>query len=116
MYCPNCGNLISDDSHVCRYCGTTFSSTVSTHGDYVPPRAPSAPRRYKSRNGWAIAGFICSLFAPFFIFGFIASIIGLVRSFTDDFYYSNGRGFAIAGLIISGCCIFSLISAIVALF
>lgn len=60
------------------------------NGGYRPPQESSAS------NGMAIAGFVCSFFIP--LLGLIFSIIGLNRSKN---MYGKGRGFAIAGIVIS---------------
>jgi len=63
----------------------------------------------KSTNGLAIAGFVCSFF--FQILGLIFSIIGLVQIKKTG---ENGKGLAIAGIIISSVVIFITIIATIA--
>ena len=60
--------------------------------------APKTNKDFKQKptNGMAIAGFVCSFF--FQILGLIFSIIGLCQIKNSG---ENGRGLAIAGIIIS---------------
>ena len=52
----------------------------------------------KKSNGYAIAGFVLSFFALFFIFSLIFSIIGLNKSKELE---GRGKGLAIAGIVIT---------------
>ena len=64
----------------------------------------------KKTNTYAIVGFICSFFVP--ILGLIFSIIGLNKVKE----YNDGKGFSIAGIIISAIRTFLAIVSIVLLF
>jgi len=67
-----------------------------------------APVQTGKTNGFATAGLVCSLLAwvccccfPFNLFGLVFSLIGLLQiNARPDLY--EGRGIAIAGLILSG--------------
>ncbi len=79
-YCKNCGNEIDENAVVCPKCG-----------------APTAKPSYeKQTNTIAIVGFILSFFIA--IAGLICSIIGYKKSRELD---GKGKGFALAGIIIS---------------
>lgn len=87
MYCKNCGNEIHDDAVVCIHCG------VPTQNYNNQPQQ----QNYQQSNTMAIVGFILSFFIA--LAGLICSIIGLQRA--DNELNGNGRGFAIAGIVIS---------------
>lgn len=79
MYCSKCGKEILDDAVMCVYCGCETNVKKSNGND----------------NIFAIVGFICSFFVS--IAGLILSIIGLKK--VKD--CGTGKGFAIAGIVIS---------------
>ena len=81
MFCPNCGKFIDDRAVICPYCGV----------EIVRRNVPE-----NESNGSAVAGFILSLFIPFL--GLIFSIIGLKKA---NEIGGNGKGLAVAGIIIS---------------
>lgn len=80
MYCRNCGQEIDDNADVCIHCGTAVKKEVANNHS----------------NTIALVGFVLSFFIT--IAGLICSIIGLVKSKECG---GKGRGFAIAGIIIS---------------
>ena len=88
-YCTNCGREISDSETLCDNCksGTTTVITSTT----VNPSSTS------ENNGYAIAGFVCSL-AGLSIVGMILSIIGLNKCKKEN---ANNKGLAIAGIVIA---------------
>ena len=63
---------------------------------YAPENAGYRPRENQKSNSMALAGFICSFFVS--LVGFILSIIGYRKSKERN---GEGRGLAIAGIIIS---------------
>lgn len=79
-YCRNCGNQMEDSEFVCPHCG-------------MREEVPAPP--VSSTNAMAVAGFVCAFFMP--LLGLIFSIIGLVKVKE----YHSGKGFAIAGIVIS---------------
>ena len=94
MYCSKCGTQLADDATFCPYCGTSTNPAPMYPAGYYPPQPAPAPQ-YKS-NGCAIAGFVLAFFMPFI--GFILSIIGISKAKECG---GNGKGLAIAGLVIS---------------
>ncbi len=84
MFCNNCGSQIDNNAVVCPHCGVATGNFNRT-----PAQAQN------TTNGMAIAGFVLSFF--FSLLGLIFSILGLKKSAE----LGNGRGLAIAGIIIS---------------
>lgn len=68
----------------------------------TPPLVPSGSQPNGS-NGMAIAGFVCSLLPFTVLFGLIFSIIGLSKASEQN---GQGRGLAMAGVIISAIWLF----------
>lgn len=109
-FCPNCGNILNDNTTMCPKCGmqitqsnmTNSINNMNTSGSInTMNTAPSS----NGENNIAIAGFILSFIIP--IIGLILSIIGLKKSKETN----NDRGLSIAGIVIST--IFTIISIIV---
>ena len=83
MFCKNCGKEVDDRAVVCPNCGVQLAEMDSN----------------KSSNEtctMAIVGFILSFFVS--IAGLICSIIGYKKCKEENL---NGKGLAIAGIIIS---------------
>lgn len=80
MYCKNCGKEISDNAYVCPNCG------VKVVADVAP----------KQKNNKALIGFIFSFFIP--LVGLILGILGYRDS---QEMKDEGRGLAIAAIVIS---------------
>lgn len=96
-FCTKCGKELND-SNFCENCGAknddTTNSTVQINQTIV-----TKPKN----NGFATAGFVISLVSILCCgatstIGLIFSIIGLV---TANKYDGNGKGLAIAGIIIN---------------
>ena len=83
MFCKNCGKEIDDKAAICIYCG-------------VPTSESEKPRQQEATNIWAIVGFILSFFIS--VAGLVCSIIGYKHA---PEFGGNGKGFALAGIIIS---------------
>ena len=84
-FCGNCGNKMDSDATFCTNCGTSNSGvTKSSEGS----------ENYT--NGFAIAGFVCSFLIA--IVGLILSIVGLSKANENN---GQGKGLAIAGIIIA---------------
>lgn len=102
MYCRNCGNLIDDGSAFCPHCGAsqnvqnqTAHNTQNTQYQYAQHSYPS-----EKTNVLAIVGFILAFFCT--IAGLVCSIIAYKNA---PQYGGNGKGLALAGIIISGIAI-----------
>ena len=87
MYCHNCGSEIDDNAVICPRCGVATANMEQT-------KQPQAAK--SETNSMAVVGFILSFFVA--IAGLIVSIIGLRKA---PEYGGNGKGLAIAGIIIS---------------
>lgn len=89
-FCGNCGATMSADASFCTKCGKAIKGETKKE---VVTEVTSEP---SPTNGFAIAGFVCSFF--FNILGLVFSIIGINKSKDLN---GNGKGLAIAGIIIS---------------
>lgn len=85
MFCKNCGKEIDDNAAVCVHCGV-----LTTTQQQAPVNDES------KKNTMATVGFVFSFLVA--IVGLICSIIGLNRASKQGL---NGKGLAIAGIIIS---------------
>lgn len=94
MYCKNCGTQIDDNASVCIHCGAAVKPMYEQPPQQVPVES----------NTIATVGFILSFFVA--LVGLICSIIGLKRSKELN---GNGRGLAIAGIVISSVEIFIVV-------
>lgn len=89
-YCIHCGCEVVDDASVCLKCGSELS---------VPSTYKKSKSSYSfdgGKNGFAIAGFVCSFFIP--LLGWILGGIGLNRANST---YGKGKGLSIAAIIIA---------------
>ena len=84
-FCPNCGNTVGENDAFCGNCATNLSNHVQASN--------ATPQ--KGFNVFALLGMIFSIAIGGPI-GLIFSIIGLTQA-----KEKGGKGFAIAGLIIS---------------
>ena len=84
MFCVHCGKELSDEAVICPACGipTGKMNVKATHGSET--------------NVLAVVGFILSFFIS--LAGLICSIIGYKKA---PEYGGNGKGLALAGIIIS---------------
>lgn len=80
MYCKNCGSETDENAAVCPKCGAPVTK----------------PSYEKQTNTIAVVGFVLAFFIA--IAGLICSIIGYRKSRGLD---GTGKGFAMAGIIIS---------------
>lgn len=90
MFCKNCGKEINDGAVVCPNCGVATDNMVKAS---APAAAPA------QKNTMALVGFILSLLG-FNVIALILSIIGY-QNVKKPEYNGDGKGFAIAGIIIS---------------
>ena len=88
MFCKNCGKEINDEAVVCPNCGVA-TEKMAQNSAPVPAQ----------KNTMALVGFILALLG-FNLIALILSIVGLVNAKKPEFN-GDGKGFAIAGIIIS---------------
>ena len=88
MFCKNCGKEIDDNAAVCPNCGVATENMTKNTAP-VPAQ----------KNSMALASFILALLG-FNLVSLILSIVGLSYSKKPE-YAGDGKGFAIAGIIIS---------------
>lgn len=84
MYCKNCGKEINDNAAICPFCGVVVNKNAL------------AQNSENQTNVLAIVGFIFSFLIA--IVGLICSIIGYKKAPELN---GNGKGLALAGIIIS---------------
>lgn len=107
-FCKECGKELEKESKFCKNCGTKIDEEIEQANEQVSNDL-SANKVYnqiyvtKKSNGMAIAGFVISLVSLLCCgctswLGLIFSIIGLVNANKND---GEGKGFSIAGIIIS---------------
>ena len=106
-FCTNCGGELKDGFAFCEKCGSPVDGGKQTKNVETPApsvnvyTAPAQPA--KKSNGLAIGGFVTTLVSSllccgaFNTIGLILCIIGLVKAKDYD---GNGKGLAIAGIII----------------
>lgn len=90
MFCSKCGASIPDDATVCPQCGAPVNKTTPRQ-TYTPPQP-----QVRESNTIAVVGLVLAFFMP--LIGFICSIIGLNKSKQIG---GEGRGVAIAGIVVS---------------
>ena len=125
MFCTKCGTEVPNEYAYCSNCGAELTKAADTPqvNNYIQSQQrqtvnPAMPLQYQTYdaqhqiqgvkfNGMSIAGFVLSLCAFITdeagifcaILGLIFSIIGLT---SKNKLKSRGKGFAIAGIAISG--------------
>lgn len=117
MYCKACGNKIEASSAFCPVCGTKtdpLRGEADFSYDSSRPDAPYEKALMQGHtNSLAIAGFVLSVVSLFFALMGLVPIIALVLCIIALVQIKNrgegGKGFAIAGLVISA---FSLLSVL----
>jgi len=105
-YCSGCGKELEENEKVCKNCGKnveTINQTVLSQ---------TTTNNSKKTNGFAIAGFVISIVSIFCCglpswLGLVFSIIGLVNANKGE---GEGKGFAIAGIVISAILLVLLIA------
>ena len=111
--CGNCKKELENDDLFCPYCGKKVEAEAKTKEKVVEekkeviekPKETSSTGTKSSTNGLALSGFIVSLVSTllccgsFNVVSLILSIVGLVQS--KDYKGDGGKGFAIAGIVIS---------------
>ena len=123
-FCTQCGSAWEEGSSVCTNCGNKVRSVeeevVVNNSEPVNQNVNYNNNGSTSKNiTFAFVGFILSLVnllccGAFSIFGLIFSIVGLVESKKQN---GNGKGMAIAGIIISSIFIvLSILSVVLGIF
>ena len=96
-FCISCGKELPEGAVACPNCGASQNANPQ-------PQVVANNAQQSGTNGLAIAGFIVSLVSLVLCCG-SASVISLVLSIIGSVkaknYDGNGKGFAIAGIIIS---------------
>ena len=134
-YCPKCGNVVNENDNFCGYCRNSLNNNIeqmnnqnminnsvnSVNQDMNQTQNFSSINNSQNintvkTNTFAITGFIMSIASPALCCGLlslpslIVSIIGLVKVNKTK---ENGKGLAIAGIIISAITIFVYILYII---
>lgn len=107
MYCRYCGNEL-DENGFCENCGIVFENNQQPPVVYVNTQQKESEEREEPRtSGMAVAGFIMAIL-QLFLNGNISNILyllAIIFSFVGMSHTKNGemrgRGFAVAGLIIT---------------
>jgi Tfp pilus assembly protein PilE len=110
MNCPKCGTVLSDGAPFCSTCGANLTGPA-TPGP-TPAGMPPMPAMATRTSGLAIAGFVCAFLCS--VLGLVLSILGL-NECNRSGGTVKGKGFAIAGIIISGLSVVLGILAAVAI-
>ena len=99
-FCPNCGAEVPDGAAACPSCGAMQGGATVPQQQVVVNNPPAQSKS----NGLAIAGFVVSLVSTILCCGslnvisLVLSIVGAVKAKDYD---GNGKGLAIAGIVIS---------------
>lgn len=99
VFCPQCGNAVSDEERFCRVCGRASTASAGAGHDPSLPPAVGTPA---PTSGKAIASLVLGLLSftlfaaiPAIVFGHIA-----LSEVTKSAGRLQGRGMAIAGLVL----------------
>lgn len=118
--CAFCGNrLIGTQSSLTNL--LTYDTELSSENELpkeendIVATVQSSPVQIeqKKSNALAIIGFVFSFFGAYSIFGLILSIVGLIKSKNLD---GKGKGFSIAGIVISLLMIVSCLAVLLTVF
>ena len=102
-FCTNCGKEVPEGNNVCTNCGTPVDGAVAN----AQPAATTVVVNNvqpKKTNGFALSGFIVSLVSTLLCcgsFNLISLILLIIGAVKAKDYDGNGKGLAIAGIIIS---------------
>ncbi len=130
--CRFCAKLNISDR--CAFCGNrlkgtqssptnllTYDTELSSENEFpkeendIVATVQSSPIQIeqKKSNALAIIGFVFSFFGAYSIFGLILSIVGLIKSKNLD---GKGKGFSIAGIVISLLMIVTCLAVLLTVF
>ena len=111
-FCTNCGQELIEGAKACGNCGAQVEEAVKEEKKEKTVTVKATPESGNTTvttssgktNGLAIAGFVTTLVSTllccgmFNLVGLILSIVDLVQAKNYD---GNGKGFAIAGIVIA---------------
>jgi len=111
-FCANCGKELIEGAKACGNCGAQVEEAVKEEKEEKTVTVKATPESGNTTvtansgktNGLAIAGFVTTLVSTllccgmFNLVGLILSIVGLVQAKNYD---GNGKGLAIAGIVIA---------------
>lgn len=113
-YCPNCGSQVEEGAQFCNICGARLVQPQVQNANPNPGYNPGYQYNQMNNivpaqtgiNVQAIVGFVMAF--AFYPVGLVFSILGLVNANKTN----HGRGYAIAGIIISAILLLGEISNI----
>ena len=114
-YCKNCGTAAEEDFKFCTKCGTSLEDNPTASINNQSVQDKQMPVNTTLNNGVAVAGFVTSLvFSLCFcgIFSWLSLILSIIGLSKAKDYEGKGKGFAIAGIIISALSLILLIAFI----
>ena len=111
-FCTSCGQELIEGAKACGNCGAKVEETVTVK---ATPESGTTTVNVNAvnngpTNGLAVAGFVVSLVSTFLccgVFNLVSLILSIVGLAQAKNYNGNGKGLAIAGIIIS--CIFMIL-------
>lgn len=101
MFCKICGYELQSNAKICPRCGSDVETSEFVDSNSYTASAPAA---YPKTSGRAITGFVLSLAGLCFlsivcgVLGIIFSVLGRKDVISKSM---KGKGFAVAGLVIS---------------
>ena len=95
MFCKYCGNQLKENAKFCEHCGSAVAG--SQYVESVQSQQTVTEKPSDAPKGLAIAGFVCSFFAP--LVGLILCCVALRKYKTSQ--GQECRTMAKAGVIIS---------------
>ena len=123
-FCTNCGKELEKDQSFCSNCGTPIENkNVTPPVESTVNVTTNTTVQPAKKNTLALVAFITSLVSSFLccgVFNVITLILSIVGLLEAKKYDGDGKGFAIAGIVISAIAVFFffllLIGGIIGLF